>query len=213
MKFTGCHINVVDVFKLNMIVGHPNVTKVVVTHVGSFRLTDQIVIHDVLVVYGYEVNLLSVHKLSKDNKFRVMFDENVCVIQDYVQRKQVGTSNESNGLAECKEYDMVFQNKNSLNFINNDENESKSSEPNDHGRDIESERSKGTNNTSLGGIENTKSTRRNEVTSNESTSEEATSDVDDSAILEENDSESEGDDNFYQEFNEMFETPNMVPDN
>ncbi|GJU90917.1 putative RNA-directed DNA polymerase [Tanacetum coccineum] len=90
--------NVVEVSKQNMIVGHPNGTKVVVTHVGSLRLNDQIVIHDVLVVPGYEVSLLSVHKLSKDNKYRVIFDDNVCVIQDSIQKTQVGTGNESNGL-------------------------------------------------------------------------------------------------------------------
>ncbi|GKE16541.1 hypothetical protein Tco_1424118, partial [Tanacetum coccineum] len=82
--------NVVEVSKLNMTVGHPNSTKVVVTHVGSLRLTDQIVIHNVLVVPGYEVSLLSVHKLSEDNKYRVVLNESVCVIQDYVQRTQVG---------------------------------------------------------------------------------------------------------------------------
>ncbi|GJU59153.1 ribonuclease H-like domain-containing protein [Tanacetum coccineum] len=46
--------NVAEVSNLNMTVGHPNGTKAVVTHVGSLRLTDQIVIHDVLVVPGYE---------------------------------------------------------------------------------------------------------------------------------------------------------------
>ncbi|GJX11804.1 ribonuclease H-like domain-containing protein [Tanacetum coccineum] len=53
------------VSKLNITVGHPNGTKVVVTHMGGIRLTDQIVIHDVLVVPGYEVTLLSVHKLDR----------------------------------------------------------------------------------------------------------------------------------------------------
>ncbi|GJT06568.1 putative RNA-directed DNA polymerase, partial [Tanacetum coccineum] len=90
--------NLVEVSDLNMTVGHPNGTKAMVTHMGSLRLTDQIVIHDVLVVPGYEVGLLSMHRLSKDNKFRVIFDDNACVIQDSVQRTQVGTGSESNGL-------------------------------------------------------------------------------------------------------------------
>nr|GEW76733.1 hypothetical protein [Tanacetum cinerariifolium] len=68
----------------NITVDHPNGTKAIVTHVGSLRLTDKIVIHDVLVVPGYEANLLSVYKLSRDNKFRVLFYEDVCVIQDSV---------------------------------------------------------------------------------------------------------------------------------
>ncbi|GJV08191.1 ribonuclease H-like domain-containing protein [Tanacetum coccineum] len=63
--------NVVDVYKLNMIVWHPNGTKAVVTHVGSLRLTEKIMIDDVLVVSGY---------------------------QDYVLKTQVGNYNESNGL-------------------------------------------------------------------------------------------------------------------
>ncbi|GJY70442.1 hypothetical protein Tco_0474145 [Tanacetum coccineum] len=85
--------NVVDVSKLNMIVGHPIGTKALVTHVGNLKLTDKIVIHDVLVVPGYQVSLLSVHRLSKYNKFRVIFCEDTCVIQDSVLNTQVETGN------------------------------------------------------------------------------------------------------------------------
>ncbi|GJT05443.1 ribonuclease H-like domain-containing protein [Tanacetum coccineum] len=84
--------------ELNMTVGHPNGTKALVTHVGSLKLTEKIMIHDVLVVPGYQVSLLSMHILSKDNKFRVVFYEDNCVIQDSVLKTQVGTGNESNGL-------------------------------------------------------------------------------------------------------------------
>ncbi|GKB00390.1 hypothetical protein Tco_0828383 [Tanacetum coccineum] len=62
--------------------------------------------------------------------------------------------------------------------------ESKSSEPNDDERDIRTERSNGTENISLGGIEYTKCTRRDESNPSESTLEEAANDVDNSAILE-----------------------------
>nr|GEV36196.1 ribonuclease H-like domain-containing protein [Tanacetum cinerariifolium] len=90
--------NIVDVSKLNMTGGHPNVTKALVTHIGSIKLINNIVIHNVLVVPGYQVNLLFVHSLSKDNKFRVIFDKDTCVILDSVLRTQVGIGNESNGL-------------------------------------------------------------------------------------------------------------------
>nr|GEW00801.1 ribonuclease H-like domain-containing protein [Tanacetum cinerariifolium] len=60
--------NVVDVSKVNMTMGRPNGTKGVVTHIGSLRLTDKISTNDVLVVLDYHVSLLSMHKLSKDNK-------------------------------------------------------------------------------------------------------------------------------------------------
>nr|GEX44030.1 hypothetical protein [Tanacetum cinerariifolium] len=52
---------IVDVSKLNMMVGHPNSTKALVTHVGSLKLTDKIVIHNVLVVPDYQVSLLLGH--------------------------------------------------------------------------------------------------------------------------------------------------------
>ncbi|GJT55531.1 ribonuclease H-like domain-containing protein [Tanacetum coccineum] len=90
--------NIVDVSKLNMTVGHPNGTKALVTHIGSLKLTNNIVIPNVLVVSGYQVSLLYVHSLSKDIKFKVIFDEDTCVIQDSVLRTQVGTGNESNRL-------------------------------------------------------------------------------------------------------------------
>ncbi|GJV09642.1 hypothetical protein Tco_1351183 [Tanacetum coccineum] len=54
---------------------------------------------NIAVVPGYQVSLLSVYNLSKDNKFRVVFDEDTCVIQDFVLRTQVGTGNESNRLS------------------------------------------------------------------------------------------------------------------
>ncbi|GKA23628.1 hypothetical protein Tco_0709661 [Tanacetum coccineum] len=53
--------------ELNMTIGHPNGTKALVTHIGSLKLTDKIVIHDVLVVPGYQNSLLSmIHDLQKD---------------------------------------------------------------------------------------------------------------------------------------------------
>nr|GFA27641.1 ribonuclease H-like domain-containing protein [Tanacetum cinerariifolium] len=81
--------NIDDVSKLNMTVGHPNGTKALVTHVGSLKLTDKIVIHNVLVAPGYQVSLLSVHSLGNDNKFRVIFYEDTYVIQDSALRTQV----------------------------------------------------------------------------------------------------------------------------
>nr|GEZ41280.1 putative reverse transcriptase, RNA-dependent DNA polymerase, Gag-polypeptide of LTR copia-type [Tanacetum cinerariifolium] len=99
-----------------------------------------------------------------------------------------------------------------LNFFNNDENESKSSKPYDDGRDIRTKISKDTNNKSLRGTKNTESARRDEGNPNDNTSKEAASDVDESVIHEDKDSEFEGDDNFYQEFNEIFQIPNVIPD-
>nr|GEW37176.1 ribonuclease H-like domain-containing protein [Tanacetum cinerariifolium] len=159
----------------NIVVGHSNGTKAVVTHVGSLRLTEKIVIHDVLIVPRYLVSLLSMHKLSKDNMLRVIFDEGVCVSQDFVLKTQAGTD------------------------------ESMSNEPNNDGRDMNNERSKDTNNTPLGGTKNTKCTRKDEGLLNDSTLEEAASGVDESVILDKKVYESEGDDSQCQEFKNVFQ--------
>ncbi|GJR50685.1 hypothetical protein Tco_1401206 [Tanacetum coccineum] len=73
-----------DVSHLDIIVAHPNRTKAKVNQIGSCKLNDNLVIHDVLVVRGYQVSLLSVSKLAKDNKLSACFNENDYVIQDSV---------------------------------------------------------------------------------------------------------------------------------
>ncbi|GJS89414.1 hypothetical protein Tco_0772050 [Tanacetum coccineum] len=84
--------NVVDVSKVNMTVGHPNGTKALVTHVGSLKLTDKIVIHNVLVVPRYQVSLLSVYSL-KDNLSNEPCDDR----RDNVSDKGKGTNQLSQG--------------------------------------------------------------------------------------------------------------------
>ena len=77
---------VVDVSELHLTVGHPNGTMAKITHVGNLRLNDKVVLFDVLVVPEYSVSLLSVHKLIKDSKLTVGFDETTCYIQDLKKR-------------------------------------------------------------------------------------------------------------------------------
>ncbi|GJW97593.1 putative RNA-directed DNA polymerase, partial [Tanacetum coccineum] len=196
--------NVVEISKLNITIGHPNGTKAVVTHMSSLRLTDQIVIHDVLVVPGYE---------------------------DSVQRTQVRTGSESNGLL-GHPADQVLNILNTKLDFGKDNGDNvcdvchkakqtrdpfplsehkskflgqlvhldvwgpykvqskegyKSSEPYDDRRDKEPEVSEGTCHMSSGGTENTGNTRRDEGKH-----------PDDSEPAE-------------AEFNEMFESPNVIP--
>ncbi|GJX05691.1 ribonuclease H-like domain-containing protein [Tanacetum coccineum] len=84
---------------LNIIVGHPNGT---VDHhlvtLGDLRLSNNVILHDVLVVHGYCVSLLSVNKLIKDSKLFVGFDEYKCYIQDLDKGITLGTGSESWGL-------------------------------------------------------------------------------------------------------------------
>ncbi|GKB99617.1 hypothetical protein Tco_0985754 [Tanacetum coccineum] len=173
--------NLVEVSKLNMTVGHPNNIKAIVTHVGSLKLIDQIVIHDVLVVSRYEDP--SGDWLSHPS------DQVLNILKTKLDFEKDKTDNV---------YDVCHK------------AGSKSSEPNDDGRDIRTKRSNGIDNTSLGGTKNIESTRRDDSNPNDSTSEEVVSDVDDSAILEEKNSESKGDGSFNQKLNEIFQTPNVI---
>ncbi|GJW82258.1 hypothetical protein Tco_0146233 [Tanacetum coccineum] len=101
--------NIVDVSKLNMNVGHSNGTKALVTHVGSLKLTDKILIHNVLLVPNHQVSLLSMHSLSKDNN------------------------------SENKDYELELENLNGLNFFNSDLEDNLSKDPYDDGRDSRSD--------------------------------------------------------------------------
>ncbi|GJU27889.1 ribonuclease H-like domain-containing protein [Tanacetum coccineum] len=55
--------NVIDILELNITVGHPNGTTAKIRKVGNLKLTNNIVLFDVLVIPEYCVSLLSVNKL------------------------------------------------------------------------------------------------------------------------------------------------------
>ncbi|GKF39031.1 ribonuclease H-like domain-containing protein [Tanacetum coccineum] len=66
---------------------------------------------------------------------------------------------------------------------------------------------------SSGGTKNTGNTRKDEGGHpDDSEPAEAVSDIEENETLVESDKESEGDDSFYQEFNEMFKIPSVIPD-
>ncbi|GJX19485.1 ribonuclease H-like domain-containing protein [Tanacetum coccineum] len=69
-----------------------------ITHIGNLKLNNDVILFDVLVIPEYCVSLLSVHKLIKDSKLIVSFDETKCVIQDLKREKVLGTGSESAGL-------------------------------------------------------------------------------------------------------------------
>ncbi|GJU96511.1 ribonuclease H-like domain-containing protein [Tanacetum coccineum] len=78
--------NVVDISELNITVGHPNRTIAKINHVGNLKLTNNVVLFDVLVIPEYTVSLLSVNKMIKDSKLHVGFNEHDCVIRDLKKR-------------------------------------------------------------------------------------------------------------------------------
>ncbi|GJU76308.1 ribonuclease H-like domain-containing protein [Tanacetum coccineum] len=91
-------VNVVDISNLGLTVGHPNGTQALVTEIGDLKISNNITLYDVLVVPEYTISLLSVHKLSRDNKLFVGFNESNCYIQDLKANKTVGIGRQFNGL-------------------------------------------------------------------------------------------------------------------
>ncbi|GKA28023.1 ribonuclease H-like domain-containing protein [Tanacetum coccineum] len=80
---------VIDISDLNLTMGNPNRTVAKIKYVGILQLSKDVVLYDVLVVPKYCVSLLSMHKLIRDSKLFVGFDENKCCIQDLTQNKIV----------------------------------------------------------------------------------------------------------------------------
>nr|GEW82797.1 putative ribonuclease H-like domain, reverse transcriptase, RNA-dependent DNA polymerase [Tanacetum cinerariifolium] len=92
---------------LRLLVGHPNSTTIEIRKVKNLKLTNNIVLSDVLVIPEYCVSLLSVNKVVRDSKLHVGFDEFDYIIQDLKKDNILGTSSEAGGLyvfnIECKE--------------------------------------------------------------------------------------------------------------
>ncbi|GKC35294.1 putative RNA-directed DNA polymerase [Tanacetum coccineum] len=90
--------NIVDIVHLGLTVGHPNGTHALIQKIGDLKLTKDITLYDVLVVPDYNASLLSVHKLARDNKLCVGFNEHKCYIQDLQKKEIMEIGNESGGL-------------------------------------------------------------------------------------------------------------------
>lgn len=101
--------NVVDISDLKLKVDHPNGSSASIVKIGDLPLSNSVTLFDVLVVPDFNVNLLSVHKVVKDNKIRVCFDESECYFQDLQKKMIVGTGSQTGGLyfideGNCKEF-------------------------------------------------------------------------------------------------------------
>ncbi|GJY03526.1 putative RNA-directed DNA polymerase [Tanacetum coccineum] len=90
--------NIVDISDLNLQIDHPNGTTAFIKKVGNLKLSDKITLYDVLYVPEYTVNLLSVHKLARDSKLFIGFDEYKCYIQDLHLKKTMRTGSQQGGL-------------------------------------------------------------------------------------------------------------------
>ncbi|GJW14062.1 ribonuclease H-like domain-containing protein, partial [Tanacetum coccineum] len=90
--------NAVDITSLKITVGHLIGTLYTISHVGNLKLSNNVILYDILVVHGYCVSLLSDNKLIRDSKMYVGFDEDKCYIQDLKNERILGNGSESGGL-------------------------------------------------------------------------------------------------------------------
>ncbi|KAK1429347.1 hypothetical protein QVD17_11555 [Tagetes erecta] len=90
--------NCVDVSELSLTVLHPNGTKAHITKIGNLKLSDNVILKDVLVIPEYNVNLLSVNRMAKENKVFSLFTDSTCYVQDFLHQKLLMTGNELGGL-------------------------------------------------------------------------------------------------------------------
>ncbi|GKE10417.1 ribonuclease H-like domain-containing protein [Tanacetum coccineum] len=97
----------------NMAVTHLNGTEAFITRIGNMPLTDYLTLYDVLVVPEYCVSLMSVHKVARDSKLVIAFDEMHCYVmnQDLRKEKIQGTGKQIDGL-------YYFNGNQGINFEN-----------------------------------------------------------------------------------------------
>ncbi|KAL4591437.1 hypothetical protein LXL04_004402 [Taraxacum kok-saghyz] len=117
-KIDSCLTDLMDVSDLKLRVGHPNGSFANISKIGNLKISDTITLHDVLFVPDFDVNLMSVHKLTRDNRFQVVFDENQVVFQDSQSNKIVGTGNENNGLYYLNSTSSNFFYKSNFSVVN-----------------------------------------------------------------------------------------------
>ncbi|GJY06862.1 ribonuclease H-like domain-containing protein [Tanacetum coccineum] len=102
--------NVYDISHLRIKVIHPNETEAFISKIGNLRLSNGLVLYDVLVILEYCVTIISVHKWAKDDKIFVAFDESKCYFlnQDLNLRNVMGIGNQCEWLYYFNNQDPVF---------------------------------------------------------------------------------------------------------
>nr|GEV29916.1 ribonuclease H-like domain-containing protein [Tanacetum cinerariifolium] len=104
--------NVLDISYLKIKVGHPNRTEAFISKIGNLKFSNGLTLYDVMVIPEYCATLIYVHKMAKDNKFFIVFDENRCyfVNQDLNLNNVLGIGDQCEGL--------YYYNEQGVNHIN-----------------------------------------------------------------------------------------------
>jgi len=110
-----------------MMINLPNGAQVKVTHKGKLRVSDGLVLRDVLLVPKFKFNLLSIKSLCEQLHSTVQFTESMCILQAPSQRKPVAIGRDHKGLyildkklLEAAEFVDKFESGQALHRNNND---------------------------------------------------------------------------------------------
>ena len=76
----------------------PNGSYAKITSIGSAKISKELHVHDVLCAPSFQVNLLSVSKLTAALNCSVHFFPTFCILQDLASKKMIGLGNLSEGL-------------------------------------------------------------------------------------------------------------------
>ncbi|GJW95157.1 ribonuclease H-like domain-containing protein [Tanacetum coccineum] len=114
--------NVIDISHLKIKVGHLNGTEAYIFKIGNLKLSNGLTLYDVIVIPEYCITLISVHKLIKENKVIVAFDENRCYFlnQDLNLKNVMGIGEQCEGLLGHPADPVLNVLKDSLNFDKKD---------------------------------------------------------------------------------------------
>ena len=76
----------------------PNGTRVLVSSFGDVSLSSSLILHNVLYIPSFGVNLISIPALLQDVNCQVTFHTNFCLIQELPSLKVIGKSSLAKGL-------------------------------------------------------------------------------------------------------------------
>ena len=82
----------------NFFVTLPDYTRIPVHSIGSVHLTPNLILHDVLYVPGFKVNLISISALLSNTSYNATFTDNSCFVQDNLTSKVIGKGDLLGGL-------------------------------------------------------------------------------------------------------------------
>ena len=83
---------------LNTFVILPNGESALVTHIGTIKVSENLILSNVLCVPSFNFNLISISQLAKSILCCLIFFGNLCFIQDLAHWSTIGLGKEINGL-------------------------------------------------------------------------------------------------------------------